>query len=408
MSINLPSRYEDLDTAFRGRLKPNQSLLALVKTAFAAMEISGGIRFLPVFGESGSGKSSAALELGSHLPELYVEQLPREAIENTQQLKPALISMLKRAKKRKLVVVVDEYEGAAAQRTSVPSNFVEALSLLDRNKTRSEPVLFIWLTTSREFQKSLADATSRNRRILLSNDFEIQSINRDQWPAIIQETFQFHNQERDLADYQILDADLFQIVDDTSTLGAAIEHTGAKLASHATTLQDLSDYMIVMLWPVTDGLRISRVSQFTDSRQGYKLDWNTWFRQLNADDQAALPLREYNRARLYFDVRLVPIAAADLHALCRELEKEKVALGRSYIDRFKKTHFFSIISGNWSAETFAPLRERESKRAKQARDWYSGVTTRPTEIGRRLALCLSEAGLPSDYEQLIKSPHSTV
>ena len=82
MTLRLPSRYEDLDTAFRGRLKPNQSLISIVKRAFASMEISGGIRFLPVFGQSGSGKTSAALEIGTHLPELYVEQLPREAVED--------------------------------------------------------------------------------------------------------------------------------------------------------------------------------------------------------------------------------------------------------------------------------------------------------------------------------------
>lgn len=94
MTIRLPSRYEDLDTAFRGRLKPNQSLLASVKRAFTSMEISGGIRFLPVFGQSGSGKTSAALEIGTHLPELYVEQLPREAIEDTSNLYPVLDPIL--------------------------------------------------------------------------------------------------------------------------------------------------------------------------------------------------------------------------------------------------------------------------------------------------------------------------
>ncbi|MFC6025328.1 hypothetical protein [Methylobacterium mesophilicum] len=100
MTISLPSRYEDLDVAFRGRLKPNQPLLAAVKAAFAAMEISGGIRFLPVFGRSGSGKSSASLEIGTHLPDLYVEQLPRQAIENPQALDDALGEMRRRAKKK--------------------------------------------------------------------------------------------------------------------------------------------------------------------------------------------------------------------------------------------------------------------------------------------------------------------
>ncbi|MDR3526909.1 MAG: hypothetical protein P4L57_06480 [Rhizomicrobium sp.] len=406
--IRLPSRYEDLDTAFRGRLKPNQSLLEIVKRAFASMEISGGIRFLPVFGQSGSGKTSAALEIGTHLPELYVDQLPREAVEDATTLKPTLDGMLTRAKGRRLVAVVDQYEEVAAQRTAIPSTFVETLSLLDRDHIRSDQILFIWLTTSKEFQSELAAATSRNKRILVDPAFEVVSIDRDSWPAIIQETFQFHNQEKALSDYEILEMDLGDICSSASTLGAAIEDVGAKLAVYATTLHDLSNYLVVMLWPVTDGLRISRVQQFTDPRQGYKLDWNAWYRQLNSEDQAGLPLREYNRARLYFDVRLVPIAAADIHPLCRDLTDDSFVPGHSYLDRFKSTHFYSIVSGNWSPENFAPLRERESKRADDARAWYPTVTLQPTALGKRLAKCLRELNLPSDHEQTISSPYSKV
>lgn len=408
MTIRLPSRYEDLDTAFRGRLKPNQSLLASVKRAFTSMEISGGIRFLPVFGQSGSGKTSAALEIGTHLPELYVEQLPREAIEDTSNLYPVLDQMLKRAKGRRLVAVIDQYEEVAAQRTAIPSAFVETLSLLDRNRERRDQILFIWLTTSREFQTDLANATTRNKRILVESSFEIASIEKHQWPSIIQETFQFHNQEKALSDYELLDMDLADISSDAPTLGTAIEETGLKLANYATTLHDLSTYLVVMLWPVTDGLRITRIQQFTDPRQGYKLDWNAWYRQLNSDDQAGLPLREYNRARLYFDVRLIPIAAADIHPLCRDLDNDSVEPGNSYLERFKNTHFFSVVSGNWSPDTYAPLRERESKRADDARTWYSTVTQQPTALGKRLSKCLDKLGLSSGYEQTISSPHGKV
>ena len=311
MTISLPSRYEDLDTAFRGRLKPNQPLLMAVKAAFSAMEISGGIRFLPVFGRSGSGKSSATLEIGTHLPDLHVEQLPRDAVENPQALGTALDGMWKRAKTKKLVAVIDQYEEVAAQRTNVPSAFVESLSLLDRATPKPRPTLFIWLTTDREFQSSLETATSRNRRILAASGFEVEGLPKDNWPAIIEETFRFHNQEKMLSDYEILDVDLEQIADKEESLGDAIELTGDKLAKHATALHDLSNYQVIMLWPVTDGLRISRIQQFTDPRSGYKLNWDAWYRQLNIEDQSQLPLREFNRARLYFDVRLVPIAAAD-------------------------------------------------------------------------------------------------
>lgn len=405
MSLRLPSRYEDLDAAFRGRLRPNQSLLSNVKQAFASMEISGGIRFLPVFGHSGSGKTSASFEIGTHLPELHVEQLPRTAIEDSAALRASLDDMLRRAKGRRLVAVIDQYEEVAAQRTAIPSAFVETLSLLDRDRSRPDPVLFIWLTTSREFQNDLSHATSRNKRILVSDDFEIETVQRNEWPEIIQETFQFHNQDRMLSDYEILEVDLKDISDESATLGSAIEQTGYKLSKYATTLHDLSTYQVVMLWPVTDGLRITRIQQFTDPRQGYKLDWNAWYRQLNADDQSQLPLREYNRARLYFDVRLVPIAAADIHPLCRNLEDDSFSPGSSYLDRLRSTHFFSIVSGNWTPESFAPLRERESKRADDARAWYQTVTTQPTALGKRLAKCLTLLGLSSEYEQTITSPH---
>lgn len=189
MTISLPSRYEDLDAAFRGCLKPNQSLLTEVKAAFAAMEISGGIRFLPVYGRSGSGKSSASLEIGTHLPELHVEPLPRGAIEDPQELHTSLAAMWKRAKGKKLVAVIDQYEEVAAQKTNIPSAFVESLSLLDCSVDKPVPTLFIWLTTDRSFQASLEAATSRNKRILARAGFEMEGLPRSDWPGIIEDTF---------------------------------------------------------------------------------------------------------------------------------------------------------------------------------------------------------------------------
>jgi hypothetical protein len=408
MTISLPSRYEDLDTAFRGRLKPNQPLLAVVKAAFAAMEISGGIRFLPVFGRSGSGKSSATLEIGTHLPSLHVEQIPREAVENPGALGLALDGMWKRAKGKQLVAVIDQYEEVAAQRTNIPSAFVESLSLLDRASPKPKPTLFIWLTTDRDFQQSLQLATSRNRRILAEPDFEVEGVPKDQWPAIIEDTFRFHNEDKMLSDYEIIDSDLVDLADEEATLGDAIEVTGTRLAKYATTLHDLSTYQVVMLWPVTDGLRISRIQQFTDPRSGYKLNWDAWYRQLNKDDKAQLPLREFNRARLYFDVRLVPIAAADLHQLCKDIEKVDADLGKSYLAQLKSTHLYSIVSGNWSSDTYAPLRERDSKRGTDAKEWYATVTSKPTQLGRRIALCFKKLGLSAGHEQTINSPHGKV
>ena len=99
-SPKLPSRYEDLDVVFRGRLRPDQQLIAAVKAAHQAMNINGGIRFLPIFGKSGSGKTSSASELGTHLPEVRVASLPRVAIDSAELLRAFLRRELLRRRRR--------------------------------------------------------------------------------------------------------------------------------------------------------------------------------------------------------------------------------------------------------------------------------------------------------------------
>jgi hypothetical protein len=308
-----------------------------------------------------------------------------------------------------LIAVVDQYEENVAEKSAVPSQFVERLSLLDRGELRDVPVLFLWLTTSTEFQADLAAATSRNERILLQKDFELTGPPASEWAEIVEETFAFHNQEQPLADFEVLRENIEEVADRAPTLGATIERVGELLSVQMSRLQDLSQYQVVMLWPVTDGLRITRVAGFTNARDGYKLDWNAFYRELNEEDRQTLPLSELNRARLYFDVRLVPIAAADLHKLCRNLEDPEFVPSQSYLDRFQKSHFFSIVNENWDPSVYSPLRERESARADQARAWYDGgATEHPTQLGRRIAKCLSMLGAAAEHERAIKSPYATV
>jgi len=104
----------------------------------------------------------------------------------------------------------------------------------------------------------------------------------------------------------------------------------------------------------------------------------------------------------------VPIAAADLHPLCKNLDDEDVTLGKNYLNQLKSTHFFSIISGNWTPDTYAPLRERESQRANAARTWYAGITSKPTQLGRRLSKCLQSLGLTASYEQTVTSNYRKI
>lgn len=351
MSIRLPSRYEDLDVAFRGHLKSNPSLLSIVKSSFQSMRVSGGIRFLPIYGKSGSGKSSAAFELATHLPEVRVFALPRDAIESRDTLVNVVRSETLQFSDRPLIAVIDQFEEVAKQQSLIPRAFVESLALMDRGGLRNNNVLFIWLTTNRTFQSDLVNATTRNRRILSSPNFEIEGPAVSDWPAIVEETFSFHNMGQPLADYLLLEDDLKRISQNSSTIGDAIEETGRQLgaAGASPALQDISKYQVVMLWPVTDGLRISRILQFTDARQGYKLDWAAWHRSLNGDDQRSVELRELNRARLYFDVRLVPIAAADLETIFRN-SKDKRDLAKTSLERFSSTHFYSIVTNKWNPD----------------------------------------------------------
>lgn len=410
MSIKLPSRYEDLDQAFRGRLRPVPSLLDIAQQARRSMSISGGIRFLPIYGESGSGKSSAARELDTHLPETKVVSLPREAIGSFDELKRFMSEQQNLNPGRELLIaVVDQYEEAVAAKGELPSQFVEWLSLLDRDpEYNTHRWLFLWLTTSKPFQKLLADSTSRNRRILADSVFELRGPEKNLWPSIIEETFEFHNSGRSLADFQVLQRDVEEYARTERTIGSTIERVGQALGEHLPSLHDLSTYQVLMLWPVTDGQRISTILRFVDPREGYRLDWNAWFRQLNDQDRLQLSLAEFNRARLYFDVRLVPVAAADLHPLCRDLDDEGFKLHRTYTERFELTHYVSILRGTWDPSRYSPLRERPSERASEARDWYSTVTTQPTKLGRRLAQVLTSIGIPAEYEKEVVSPHGSV
>jgi hypothetical protein len=402
VTVELPSRYEDLRPEFRAQLRPNRSLIEMVKAAHRRMRVSGGVRFLPVFAPSGAGKTSAALELATHLPSVQVHVLQPEVIEGTVPLSDALPE----SSADLLIAVIDQFEEGVARREDIPTRFMETLSRLDRSRPTT-PTLFLWLTTSREFQAELAAATSRNARLLVRPDFQLEALPKSDWPDVIEDTFEFHNEGRELADLELLRPDVEKVADAAPTLGAAIEEIGEHFVDEG--LQDLSEYQLVMLWPVTDGTRLGTVRGFTNPRAGYRLDWNSFYRALNAADQRQLPLDAYNKARLYFDVRLVPIQVADLRAVCGSLAEPDMAPGGSYLQQLQRTHFFSIVNDTWDPDTYRPMKEHTaSARADEARAWYSTVTTQPTVIGRRLAACLTALGLPSRAETPIQTPNSRV
>ncbi len=406
MTIRLPSRYEDLDVAFRGHLRANAALLNQVQQAFQSMRMSGGIRFLPIYGKSGSGKSSAAFELGTHLPQVKVFPLSRDAVESRTQLVQEVRAKANEFSGTPMIAVIDQFEEEAARQSRIPREFVESLALLDRGDLRENSILFIWLTTDRSFQSNLVNATSRNRRILASPNFEVDGPPVSDWPTIIADTFSFHNNGAVLANYQLLETDLGTSSKKAGTLGEAIEEIGRRLSAFTPALQDMSRFQVMMLWPVTDSTRISRIHQFTDARQGYKLNWSAWYQSLNLDEQRSIELRELNRSRLYFDIRLIPIAAADLQGIYRPEDGDLIP--KNALERFSKTHFFSLVARKWNPDSYAPLRERDSKRADEARVWYEAVTKDPTSIGKSIAKALNQLGLKSYPEKRIPSPHSNL
>lgn len=173
-------------------------------------------------------------------------------------------------------------------------------------------------------------------------------------------------------------------------------------------LQNLSEYQVTLLWPVSDGLRNQRVMQFSKPRDEYRLNWEAWYIELNDEDKKTLPLHELNKARLYFDFRVIPIRAADLHRLCLELDRDDRPLAKTFLDRFKNTHFFHVISGNWQNYSYAPVRERESQRSDDAHTWYETITSTPTALGKRISKIITACGLPAKHEVDIKTIYSSV
>lgn len=408
MTPALPSRYEDLSIGFRGRLQPNQELIALISATFRKKSITGGIGFLPIFGESGSGKTSATMELGTHLPDIYVYKLPGDALESKSSILKSVLEARIDADSRPIVAVVDQFEESVATKLEIPTSFVESISLLDRGELKDGGVIFVWLTTSPEFRELLTRATSRNSRILVSPDFTIRGPDKAEWPEIVKDTFAAHNYDAPLSDYDILPGDVVEISKRKSTLGDTIEAVADKLVSDVPEFQNLAEYRVCMLWPVTDGARINLIHQFTEPKQGYMLNFDAWYRSLNKLDAETLPLHAFNRARLYFDLRLIPIAAADLQPICGSIDLDNFVLRQSYKDRMALTHLYSIVTGNWDPDKYAPLRERKSARADSARIWYPLVTSKPARIGRRLAQFFTEMGLPSSHEVAIKTRHSSI
>jgi hypothetical protein len=219
------------------------------------------------------------------MPDVSTFTLDRSEIESSEKLLIRIKSERNATDKKVLIAIVDQYEENVQGKENIPSQFVEHLSLLDRKELSGELIIFIWLTTNKEFQTQLIDSTSRNERLLAHPSFEISGPPKSEWPKIVEETFSFHNSETPLADYRIIVEDIQQIARSTKTLGRTILLVGEKLSQHLESLENLSEYQVFLLWPVADSTRSQRVAQFSRARSGYRLNWDAWYNELNEDDK---------------------------------------------------------------------------------------------------------------------------
>ena len=344
----------------------------------------------------------------THLPQTHTFVLDQSEISDKLTLLTRILEEHKFHSDKILIPIIDQFEENVSGKEKIPTQFIEFISLFDRNDLRKIPTIFIWLTTNVNFQKSLVAATSRNRRILISESFEVKGPDKSLWTQIIKDTFSIHNHEKELADYLITDNKIDDLVLRNSTLGKTIESVSECLFQYTDDIQDLFEYMVLLFWPVSDSVRNQRVMQFTRPREGYKLDWDAFYRELSKEEIRQLPLDVYNKTRLYFDMRIIPFRVADLHRLFLDLDNDTFALGYTYLTRFSKTHFFHILSDNWENYHYNPVRERESRRSKEAAEWYKAVTTYPTKIGRRLAKVITTLGYAARHEVDLHSEYSII
>lgn len=383
----LPSRWEDLQPEFRPNLRPDPALLDLVKRQHASMQVTKGIRFLPIYGESGAGKTCAAMQLATHLPNIDVQRLDRSLIESEDP--QALVKFINSTSHlfspiELVIYVVDQYEESVAQKGNIPTRFLDQLSALDRSGKIPKPVLFLWLTTSLDFQSELVGATSRNRRILASNDFAITGPARENWPNIISSTFEFHNGGKILADCQIMLADLARECESATTIGDAIKRIGDELSDELPRLVDISDYRVIQVWPVADGQSIERVQHFASPVQGYTLNWSAFEQRLVEADRSSDTLAGLNKARLYFDMRVVPLPISYLMQICTSLADSEYVLPKTSLDLWERMHLHRLVAETWTDTGFGPLKEREAEKTK-VNKWYENIPNQQAAVCRRLA-----------------------
>ncbi|MEM6506548.1 MAG: ATP-binding protein [Planctomycetota bacterium] len=409
----LPSRYESLNKSYRAQLRPVPELIDAAKKAHSSIKINKGVRFLPVFGESGSGKSSATLELATHLPEARVELLtPNDISLPMDQLQERIARKVHLFSKTELIIwVIDQYEEIVEGtiREKVPSQFIEKISIIDRGDLAAQPMLFIWLTTSKEFRDKLVKlSSSRSRRTLLDASFDLNGPERETWIDIIKETFLHHNEGRQLADYDVLDSRIIEAIQGAETIGDAIDNVGGILANSAMTqLLDLSAHQVVMLWPVVDGTGINRVASFTKSNSGYSLNWTSFWDQLTDRDKNDRDLDGMNRARIYFDFRLIPIPAADFRDIVRKFDIS-VDITKEAIESLQRTHYYKVISRD-QTENLRVMFERESQRSADAKTWYESITAdQQANAAKMLAKTISQAGYESEPQYEMKSDFGRV
>lgn len=405
----LPSRFENLDPRFHVHLIPDRPLLNVTRSTIAAMHVAGGVRLLPVYGASGSGKTSAAMQLRSLSTEFQVFALEHDLISQGGLAQAVKREQNRRPGERACVGIIDQYEESVGDRNELVARFVGQLTSLDRSEIVQRPTLILWLTPSKEFQAALVEsAREKNARLVSVDDFILQGPPRAEWAGIIDRTFEFHNAGMSLADVGFVRPQLDDAVDKSDTLGESINRVGEQLVTAFPVSNDLEQYRVIILWPVADTLSLSRVISLSDAREGYSFNWNKWYWELNLRDRAQLPHEALNLTRILVDLRVVPLPVGQMHPSFINLDAPHPALSAGALAPLARSHLAQIVQDRWDPSTYRPMAITSSDTALRAMRWYETVRRRPTDLGQRLALCLRQLGLDAQYESTIDSDFSVV
>lgn len=190
--LRLPARFELIadaigDDAVKLLSAPDDDVALFRRFGLAARQ-SGEGALVPCFGPTGAGKTTLARNLSFFLPEDFAETVNYEGPISFEGLTTALAERtVALSDKRVVPLCIDHREGAA------PTD--EELSAIKRlARTQKPPVLVLWLETSHERARSIAERwVSITGSAVVDIPIHIQGPTRPTWTSIAVSTIEICN-----------------------------------------------------------------------------------------------------------------------------------------------------------------------------------------------------------------------